>query len=386
MWLVVEKHENIGFHDVFDLSIPDTHNFIANGFVVHNCFLNSALQCLFHVPELETYFIRPAVLNGRKVDSAYTSQHRYFSKSRSNVLKEFGDQFQKLFLAVNDSRDSRPIRPMSFRRVLSVFKPVYRTAQQQDAHECLILILDKLHESLKMKVSINITGDAHNQLEERKKHAFNQYKSYIANTGYSEINKVFYGQFESTVVCNQCSTPSFNYDPYCSLEVEIPQTSGTLYDCLDDYCFKELLQGEEQYNCDKCKTKVNASKELKIWTLPKVLIIQLKRFNTRLRKNNRHISCPMKLNMTKYVTHPASQQENGDVGLQLYNLIGVIEHSGNLQGGHYTAKCKVDGGVGWKMFNDASVSTIQEKDVITTNSYVLVYKMDEHTQQLWNKH
>lgn len=352
----------------------------------NSCYQNSALQCLFHIPELEKYFTTPVIHNGKQVDSEYAVQHKYFSKSRSSVLEEFADQFQKLLVAMNDSRDNRPIRPMSFRRALSVFKPVYRTAQQQDAHECMILILDKLHESLKMKVTINITGDAHNELEERKKHAFDQYKMYLSNTGYSIINKMFYGQFESTVVCRVCNHNSFNYDPYCSMEVEIPNTSGTLYDCLDNYCFNELLQGEEQYNCEKCKTKVDANKLLKVWTLPNILIIQLKRFNTKLRKNNRHISCPMKLNMTKYVTHPASKDGHNNVGLQLYDLIGVVEHSGNLQGGHYTAKCKVTGGVGWKLFNDASVSSIQEKDVITTNSYVLIYKMDEHTQYLWNKH
>ena len=352
----------------------------------NSCYLNSALQCLFHIPELEQYFTKTVVYDGKQYDNQYCVQHKYFPKNRSNVLTEFGNQYQKLVSAVSDSRDNRPIRPISFRRVLSVFKPVFRTAQQQDAHECLILILDKLHESLKMKVSINITGHTHNQLEERKKTAFDQYKSYLQNTGYSEINKLFYGQFESTVVCSGCNTPSFNYDPYCSLEVEIPQTSGTLYDCLDNYCFNELLQGEDKYNCNVCKTKVDASKMLKIWTLPKVMIIQLKRFNTRLRKNNRHISCPMKLNMTKYVTHPAAHDNNGNVGLQMYNLVGVIEHSGTLTGGHYTAKCKVNGGVGWKLFNDATVSTIPDKEVITTNSYVLVYKMDEHSEGLWNKH
>lgn len=351
----------------------------------NTCYYNSAIQCLIHIPEIQKYFTEPVTINNTKYGSSYQYQHKYFPRSRSNVLKELSDQFQKLIIALNDTRDSRPVRPMSFRKVLGVFKPVFRTNQQQDAHECMILILDKLHEAIKMQVSINITGDAHNQIEERKKTAFNQYKSYLGNNGFSEINKLFYGQFESTVACKQCNTESFNYDPYCSMEIEIPKTSATLYDCLDNYCFKELLQGEDSYNCAKCKAKTEATKVLKLWTLPKVLIIQLKRFNFKLTKNNRHISCPMKLNMTKYVTHPAAHSQ-GNVGLQLYNLVGVIEHSGTLSGGHYISKCKVDGGVGWKLFNDASVNSIQEKEVITTNAYVLVYKMDEHTELLWNKH
>lgn len=35
-WVRVKKVEDIGWHDVFDLSVPGPHNFVANGIVVHN--------------------------------------------------------------------------------------------------------------------------------------------------------------------------------------------------------------------------------------------------------------------------------------------------------------------------------------------------------------
>lgn len=349
----------------------------------NTCFMNSALQCLFHIPELEYYFTVPVTVGGVKYSSTFEYQHKFFPRSRSLVLTDLANQTQKLLLALTDPRDTRPVQPISFRKSLSIFKPVFASNQQQDAHECLILILDKLHESLKMKVSINISGNTNNQLEERKMKAFDQYKSYLGLSGYSELNKLFYGQFESTVTCKTCQHSSFTYDPYCSLEIEIPKISGTLYDCLDNYCFSELLQGEDRVSCDSCAKKMDASKTLKIWTLPKILIIQLKRFNGRLIKNNRHISCPMKLNMTKYVTHPIAHTPDRLVQLQLYNLIGTIEHSGNLNGGHYTAKCKIHDADVWKLFNDASVSVVNEKDVVNTNTYVLIYRMDEHTNRFW---
>ena len=339
------------------------------------CYLNSALQCLMHVPELQQYFIGSS-------PSDYEQQHKYFPQ-RSNVMKEFGNQFQNLMKVLNDS-DTRPVRPMSFRRILSVFKPIFRTSQQQDAHECLILIIEKLHESLKMQVAINISGAPRTKIEERKEGAFRQYKKYLSNSGYSEINKVFCGQFDSTITCSQCSNKSFNYDPYSSLEIEIPKNANTLYNCLDNYCFEEVLKGEDLYNCRNCKTKVQATKILKLWTVPKVLIIQLKRFNQQLQKNNTHIEFPKLLNMTKYITHPVAHDSDGNVGLQMYDIIGVIEHSGTLSGGHYVAKCKIN--ETWKLFNDANVTDMDESQIRTTNAYVLIYRMNEHTQNLWTNH
>lgn len=357
------------------------------------CYMNSCIQCLFHVPELRDYFTVLARDDDGSYASKYNLQHKYFHPNRTQVLKKFGDKFQKLMFAMNNPKDTRPIEPRSFRNALGVFKPVFKTSQQQDAHECIILILDKLHEAIKMQVSININGSIKNSFDQRKKYAFEQYKMFLSKNGYSEINRLFYGQFESTITCKGCNNTSFRYDPYCSLEVELPKNGSTLYDCLDNYCFKELLEGEESYMCEKCKSKQEATKMLKIWTLPKVLIIQLKRFNFMLRKNNAHIQCPRQLNMNKYVTHPASIMSGSNQGgIQMYNLVSTIEHSGNMRGGHYVAKCNV-GAIGqgpqnenWMLFNDASVSRADPNKVITTNTYVLVYKMDDHTEKVWNNH
>lgn len=354
----------------------------------NTCYMNSALQCLMHIPELQQYFLQPVKNNDGKIvyDSKYTAQQKYFLINRSMILKEFADQFKNLMVSLCDKDDKRPVRPLSFRKILSIFKPAFKTAEQQDAHECLTIILDTLAESLKMQVSINITGRIRTPVDERKNSAFLQYKNYLQKNGYSDINNLFYGQFDSTVVCKNCESSSYSYDPYNSLEVEIPVGANTLYDCIDKYCYQETLSGDNLYNCDKCKQKSQATKVLKIWTLPNVLIIQLKRFGTigAITKNNRHIQFPMKLNMSKYLTHPNNATSITNTGLQLFDLIGVIEHSGGLNGGHYIAKCKSGKGE-WLLFNDAAVNPIDENQIVTTNAYVLIYKMDEQTKKLWNK-
>jgi ubiquitin C-terminal hydrolase len=55
-----------------------------------------------------------------------------------------------------------------------------------------------------------------------------------------------------------------------------------------------------------------------------------------------------------------------------YEIYGVVNHFGSLNGGHYTANCKTD--QGWYNFNDSSVHKINESEVFNNSSYLLFYK------------
>jgi len=63
-------------------------------------------------------------------------------------------------------------------------------------------------------------------------------------------------------------------------KVEIVHNSGncSLVHCLDGFTKEETLKGDEMYQCEHCKKKVEAVKQLTVSGLPKVLVLQLKRF------------------------------------------------------------------------------------------------------------
>ena len=58
----------------------------------------------------------------------------------------------------------------------------------------------------------------------------------------------------------------------------------------------------------------------------------------------------------------------------LYELIGVIEHKGNLGYGHYIAKCRNFITKKWHVFNDENVSEENESEILSNNAYILFYK------------
>ena len=104
---------------------------------------------------------------------------------------------------------------------------------------------------------------------------------------YSEFLSMFYGIHVSNILTIQnneiiTSTP----EPYNIISLPIPkmQTEITLYDCLNLYTEKEKMEGENAYYNEKTKQKEAAFKEIKFWSFPNILIIDLKRFSNSNKK------------------------------------------------------------------------------------------------------
>lgn len=68
------------------------------------------------------------------------------------------------------------------------------------------------------------------------------------------------------------------------------------------------------------------------------------------------------------------EARDGNVN-QSYNLYGVVNHSGSLEGGHYIAYSRnLEHNITWHKYDDQDVSPVSAGEVITQNAYVLFYK------------
>lgn len=55
----------------------------------------------------------------------------------------------------------------------------------------------------------------------------------------------------------------------------------------------------------------------------------------------------------------------------VFDIFGVVTHSGNLESGHYVSYARVAGR--WFKFDDAWVTAVDEEDVKRTEAYMLFY-------------
>ncbi|KAI1280838.1 Ubiquitin carboxyl-terminal hydrolase 16 [Halotydeus destructor] len=136
----------------------------------------------------------------------------------------------------------------------------------------------------------------------------------------------------------------------------------TLESCLSAYTLPEILTGNNKLFCEKCteaskkkgvdqKVYTNASKQILIAYPPPVLTLHLKRFQAEgyrvisLRKINRFVSFPAILDLSAW-TSPMYKVLGHEMGVQemdllKYEVYGIVQHSGSLRSGHYTAFVKL---------------------------------------------
>uniref|UniRef100_A0A8C8T1K3 Ubiquitin carboxyl-terminal hydrolase n=1 Tax=Peromyscus maniculatus bairdii TaxID=230844 RepID=A0A8C8T1K3_PERMB len=189
--------------------------------------------------------------------------------------------------------------------------------------------------------------------------------------------------------------------------------------CLYQFTSMELLMGNNKLLCEDCTEKkqkcqketssaekkaggvyTNARKQLLISAVPAILILHLKRFHQAglsLRKVNRHVDFPLTLDLAPFC---AASCKNISVGEKvLYALYGIVEHSGSMRGGHYTAYVKVrvpsrelsesmtarkpvpglkepDSELGghWVHVSDTYVQVVPESRALSAQAYLLFYE------------
>lgn len=76
------------------------------------------------------------------------------------------------------------------------------------------------------------------------------------------------------------------------------------------------------------------------------------------------------LDVSKYLK--SDQKNSGES--TIYDLFGVVNHFGSLNGGHYTATCKSSIDNGWYYYNDSSVSSAGNQKIMNDAAYVLFYR------------
>lgn len=158
-----------------------------------------------------------------------------------------------------------------------------------------------------------------------------------------------------------------------------------LHRCFQMYTEEDKLSPMDTWYCNRCKEHREAYKKMEFWSLPSVLVIQLKRFTytsyTRDRLDTA-VQFPLEgLDLNKYRIGPT------DGGSAVYDLISVSKHMGGLGGGHYVAYARSSENGKWYYFNDQSVSASSPEQVAedTVGAYVLFYLRRDHRPESWGE-
>tara|TARA_Y100000992_G_scaffold285848_1_gene237187 strand:+ start:332 stop:1393 length:1062 start_codon:yes stop_codon:yes gene_type:complete len=335
----------------------------------NTCYINSAVQVIGNMHTLND-----------NIDIFLKSQSESEnSNRRDDGTRDNGKRDDKIYLFLKEWNDLRTlmwsknvvIAPKRFKRAIEIVSKykensLFTGFTQNDSSEFLIFLINIFHDTIKKKDNHEISNDL---IELREKN--NSFDVFFKNIykEYSIVDSIFTVYCKTSYVeigTNKILTT--NYDTMYS--IDLPLTKLSLSECLEDFFKSEEMNEENknQFYDDTDNTYKNVTKKVELFHTSEYLIIQLKRWNANFRKNQRiiHYDPNSSLDLT-------CSQDSNEI-TKKYELFGIINHFGNIGGGHYTASIK-NGNNKWYDYNDATVKEVPVNKVVGNKNYCLIYRL-----------
>ncbi|XP_020242461.1 ubiquitin carboxyl-terminal hydrolase 21-like isoform X2 [Asparagus officinalis] len=230
----------------------------------NSCYVNAVLQCLTHTVPL--------------VEALRSSDHSSLCSRGADEFCSFCILKKHVDYCLRASGFS--ITPKLFVNNLSKISSDFEPGQQQDAHEFLCCLLDKLHQSF--------------------------------NSEHSPISQIFGGHIKSQVCCCNCAHVTDTYESMIDLSLEIDNAETfTLIDALESFTKVETLDDpDNKFSCEACQDKVFVEKQIKLFEAPQVLSINFKRFkvcSSGIYKIDKFVEYPLQLDLRPFLSSPENE-------------------------------------------------------------------------------
>jgi len=155
-----------------------------------------------------------------------------------------------------------------------------------------------------------------------------------------------------------------------------------LIKCFQMFTETDKLSPQDTWYCSRCQEHREAYKKMELWSMPPVLVLQLKRFTYTTYSRDRldtSVAFPIEgLDLRPLVLGPDKEHA-------IYDLSSVSKHMGGLGGGHYVAYARSSENGKWYYYNDSSVSESSPEEVANdqVGAYVLFYVQRHRRPASW---
>jgi ubiquitin C-terminal hydrolase len=354
------------------------------------CYMNSTLQCFYHIKDLSE-----AIINDDSINELLE-----FTNCYKNLIEELaGCKDRKKFNEIQKDYDVtyddgiNSIKPTKFKEILSAKNPLFKGVRAGDAKDLIMYLLQEMDKEItflknNIKEIPNFKGE---NISEMEKENFKK----IHNSPFSDL---FYGFQKITNTCTKCNKIDEGYNILNILPLPLEKLFNSLNQknleeinmmsnnqikpsdvtinmtrklkletCFRENQKEELLNGPNQMYCNGCNTSCDMKQKMEIYRAPKVLILILDRGRDNAFECD--VNIPYKLDISDYVI----DKENSP---KKFDLKGIISHFGESSiEGHFTAFCKHFDDT-WRQYNDAIVRNINDEDIFQGTPYILFYQQD----------
>jgi ubiquitin carboxyl-terminal hydrolase 8 len=403
-----------------DTDSDTSHTLCGLANIGNTCYMNSVLQVLAHIKQLNKYFItkifkQPLVHNISQVLEKEPRDESYGDKVTRIATHTLTIQFYKLLIEMTHNQS---IAPISFKRLLSCKNETFAGHSQNDSHEFLAYLLDVIHEETKCSLilhpesfppsyhmmnttltrfahDVNKTTDINEKIRILREYSIfiqSHQKDVIEHMGithwanyvkynYSVISEHFTGMYHSSVTCSECGGHGHTFDIFTSLSLEIPiksitqnvvstdRQSDALRITRDDVSPITEKQNISIYDCLDNFTRVetlDGDEKYSCVTCNKKCVASKKIIFWNIPdivviNFKRFSMSPLGIRkINNYIDYDTtidfSRYMQEYRSCYRYELIAVVHHYGSFGGGHYVSFNKINDV--WYHFNDSNISKV----------------------------
>ena len=304
----------------------------------NTCYMNTCLQLLIHCsPFIEKLFI-----------------------------EEPKEKLSNNFYNLCNSQISNISTPTELKNEFANKHNNYIGYKQHDTQEfCRLFLEDISNEMNKVKINppyIELKNDNKTKIQLNY-----EFDKIFKRREDSIVVDTFYGQIINIFQC-KCGLESYSYEKFLDIPLLIKEKGKQkVNNLLEKFFENDTIEWNEK--CKECKKKKEHKKLVKIAYPPEILIISLQRYDVRLKKkNNCKIVFTENIDLKKF----SDKDCVGDYSTK-YNLIGIGNHTGSMDFGHYYAIINIQNK--WYEFNDSNCNEIKLNKVSDT-AYIFVYERE----------
>ena len=337
----------------------------------NTCYVNAVLQALFWCEPFRNALINYCnvllqevagvkLANARGGQNATPPGAPRVPASLAAELQQTYDasllaSLHKLFSQLLNLENKKKIQPKAHLKSLirGLRSKFFAPYQQQDAHEMLTNLLSDVSEAVR---KIEETRMKYGLREKQKPH---QIKTFVETS--------FEGFFAAETKCLTCEEQTCREEEFLSISVDVAQ-NVSLHCALRNFAKGELLNSDNKFYCNSCRSLQEAKRSMRLHRLPPVISIHLKRFKF-LEDVGRYCKLSSRVNFPTKLRFPIA----GPAGNDQYRLFAVVVHRGaGPSMGHYVCVARSHGS--WAVFDDDVVYPIAESELSQC------YGADGHTE------
>jgi ubiquitin C-terminal hydrolase len=335
-----------------------------------SCAINSVIQLITHIKTL-----RDGIAS------------KYKDMSQNTVTWQLWDIINKIYVERHD------VAPAGLLKTLATFFPNdIQLGEQQDICELWLLISSKIAEEI---ATVSVSQPDRSGLIDVTLSSLGTYEQHIKDRVETTLKKVYDKSISewilsilcvqlSIVQCQACGHQEWNPEFLTSIQLDIPrirqdkemvsESPNNVHNIEDLLLRNYAVEVLEDWTCDKCKVdlqsvKCGAKKQNKMYSMPPVLMISLKRF--RMLQNGMLSKAHEPVNISDSIVF----ETNGST--VKYLLKGLGNHFGAYGGGHYNVVVKHDNENSWVCYDDIHRSILSNNTFLHNNSdaYILCYEL-----------